>query len=154
MNAILEGTKIVEVTGTHAAGQTNVNTAPVDTAGFECVAFATYVGDVAASGKLEMKVQESDNGSTGWKDLEGTKVELGADDDKKGLAVEVVKPLKRHLRAVLTRSGADSVIHNAVALLSLARREPVTQSSATRTATVPGGFAETKIVASPVEGTA
>ena len=121
MNAILEGTKIVEVTGTHDAGLTNVDTAPVDSAGFECVAFVTYVGDVAASGKLEMKVQESDTGGSNnneWADLEGTKVELGAADDKLGLGVEVVKPLKRHLRAVLSRSGGNSTIHSAIALLS------------------------------------
>lgn len=142
MNTIVEGVRFEVVEAPAVAGTTDLESDAVDAANYECVAFVASMGAITAGAATSLKVQEA-TAATGatWADLEGAEVTIGDGDDNKLAIVEVHRPLKRYLRAVLDRGTQDSVCNGIIALKAKARKEPVVQPSA--------DVAVSKIVVSP-----
>lgn len=113
----------------HAAG--TVNGDAVDTAGFKDVKAVVNSGTNVATGTADIKIQESDNGSTGWADITGaafTQITTANDNAVYTGRVRMTPSRKRYLRAV-------AVVANAACALSVtfelgdAKQEPVSQAN-------------------------
>lgn len=89
----------------------NVNGSAVDTKGAQSCAVVGFLDD-AATGSF--KVQDSDDGSTGWADVADAKI-ISADDtnDTAGVASDLVSlgviGAKRYLRVVFTHTGSGDI---------------------------------------------
>ena len=130
---------IILQTGT-AAGLTDITEASVDTLGFDSVRFITILGAVTATGKLQQKLQHSDDGSTGWADVAGSAGggALVSTTSGRALILDVHRPQKRYVRLVNMRSVGAANVAIAAALAELYRPDerPVAAQDATIDATV------------------
>lgn len=101
----------------------------VDTFGFNSAAFILEVGAVTGtSPTLDVKIQESADGSTGWADVSGaTLTQVTASNNSQILRVEGLGTnRKRYLRGVATIGGTTPSFTFALeALLGRAYKEPV-----------------------------
>lgn len=108
---------------------TSVNGSAVDTKGYNSAAVLLEVGAVSGtSPTLNVKIQESTDGSTGWTDIPGAAfTQVTAADNSQILRVEGIgTSRKRYLRAVATIAGTSpSFTLAAVVLLGRAYKEPV-----------------------------
>ena len=106
-----------------ADGTGDINGASVDTKGLSSATFIGCFGTVASA---SLKVQGSDDGTTGWADVAGA---VATPPEADGIAVvECDAPGKRYLRAVVVRGGVSGVD----AVMCLQHRsvnEPVVQAS-------------------------
>lgn len=101
--------KVLPVEAATGAGQTTIESAVVDTKGYEGVVFLVAAGTIDSSAVTKLKVQQGEQAGGGdMADLVGTGVTIAADDDGQSFAVEVHKPRERYVRAVITRATADS----------------------------------------------
>lgn len=143
----LKNGKVTRCLNAVAAGTSEQAGASVDMSDFEAVTFVAAFGAITASATTGMKVQQSDDdgGADDWTDLEGSAQAITPTDDDKIVAVEVVRPLKRYLRPVVTRGVANAVIDGVIALQTHPRKPPVAQSAS---------VAGSKVMVSPAEGTA
>lgn len=136
---------------TLTAGTSDTNSGAVDLAQYAAkkILFLVALGAVASSGAGTIKVQHSDDNST-FVDVEGTSQAWTDTDDDKVLGVEIVRPLKRYLRVVITRGDAgNSTINGVFAIVGDNRTVPFTQL------TTAGQFVRTpELFASPNTGTA
>lgn len=151
MNAhgISNGVKTTRVMNAVAAGTTDQNSSSVDMQNFEGVEFTALLGALTATQVTQMKLQQSsdDGSSDGWSDIEGSQsTAMADDDDNQCIVVDIYKPTKRYVRAVLERGTANAVIDGIVAKQYNARKQPVTNDATTVQDTV-------KLV-EPAEGTA
>lgn len=87
----------------------SANGSAVDTLGYNDAVVMINAGDIdTASGDetYAFKVQESDDGSTGWADITGATASVTADNDVKLIAVKNLNTgRKRYLRVVATLGG-------------------------------------------------
>jgi hypothetical protein len=128
-----------------AAGQTDVDSDEVDSAGFECVEFEIHVGTMAASSDIAFQVQQSAVSGSGFADLEGSEANVTDADDNKIVRITVIQPRERYLRVQSIRgAGGNSTIDSMSAHLVGARKEPITDH-----ATVLSSL----VLHSPAEGT-
>ena len=113
----------------HAVGTTNG--AAADCKGYDDTAVVIDCGVFTATGDLTAKVQESDDGSTGWADVAGAAFanKEQADDELPYVGNQNLAKRKRHLRVVFTVSD-DAVIASALFILGAAISRPVTQTNA------------------------
>ena len=138
--------KIIRVKGAVAAGQTAINSDPVDMDEAESVEFVVLWGAITAAGVQSVKAQQDTVvGMGGAADLLGTSISVGAGDDGLVTRLEIIKPEERFVRCVVSRATQDSVVDGILAILRYPRVTPITQD-----ATVQG--AESHV--SPIEGTA
>jgi hypothetical protein len=93
------------------------------------------VGDIGASTTFDAKLQQSDDGSTGWADIANAAItQLGATDDNKLPAIDLshliaAGALKGYVRVVATVGGSNAVVFGAAFLVEL-KELPVTQTVA------------------------
>jgi hypothetical protein len=138
--------KITRVLNAAAAGQTVQNGAVIDMANYEGVVFIAAFGTLASGAVTGLKAQQGlQSNLSDAADLAGTALAIADTADNKLLVLDVFRPAKRYVRAVVTRGTADAVIAGVVAIQYGTRVLPATQDS-----TVAG--IETHV--SPVEGTA
>ncbi len=130
-----------------AAGTTDQNGTGVDCRNVESVTFVALLGTLTAGQVTTLKAQQSDDdgSSDAYSDLEATQTTAMADnDDDQIVILEVVRPRKRYVRAVLERATQNAVIDGIVAFKHMPRIEPTTNGTTVQ---------ETKTVISPAEGT-
>lgn len=91
--------------------------AAVDMTGWAHATWALLLGAVAAGAKVNMKIQESEDGSTGWADITAkalAEVPDTGDDDEYVIEVPIVAASKRYQKPVLVvddgAPGADLCI--------------------------------------------
>ena len=111
--------KISQVLGYTAAGQTAKTSNVIDMQGFAGVVFVACLGTVTATSVVTLKAQQDIvNPMTDAKDLTGASVVnvVGASNSNKCLVLDVYRPTKRYLEAVLTPATADSEILSMVAI--------------------------------------
>lgn len=132
---------------TVAAGQTDVTSSVIDTAGYEGVRFILGLGALTSTTVVSTKVRGGalSNGSD-LADLEGTSVAVADDDDNQIVVIDVYRPQERYIALKTLRATANAVIDFLVVELYGARKEPVTTTHATVVAT--------EMHVSPEEGTA
>jgi hypothetical protein len=131
---------------------TPINSNVVDTQDAWGVRFIVAMGAIAATAVTTIKVQEgnSSSGPTNLADaadLAGSHLSpvAGGADDNSAFIIDVYKPLKRYLRAVVTRGTANAAIDSIVAELYEVRTLPEAAD-----ASVHGQL----LLVSPAEGTA
>lgn len=129
MYNLSEVTRVVVASGAAVAAQTAVTGATIDTAGCESVRFLAVLGDVTDGSVLTLKAQSGSqsNGSDAT-DITGcatTAFTAGASNaDGKIISLDVVKPTKRYVTPVLTRTTANAVVAAIVAELYGYRKAP------------------------------
>ncbi len=133
---LVTSTKLTRVKNAIAAGNGDtVLSDVIDTKGLDSVTFLVALG---ATGNGSVKLQQNHlNDSNTFADLAGTSVTLDANSASKLVAIEVVRPQERYLRAAVVRAAnSNSAIDGIVALQTGADVEPVTQSTTVLAATV------------------
>lgn len=113
-------TQHFDVAAAATSAGTDVTGASVDTQGWEGCEFAVEIATANADNFL--KVQQSADGSTGWSDLAGTAAVAGTNGDT--VRVDVYRPEKRYLRAVVDRGGANTATTTLRATLYGATKAP------------------------------
>lgn len=113
MQQLSEVVTFTKVADHSASAGAEVDSASVDTAGYEGVVFLTSLS-VANVGNYLAAQQSSDDGvADGWSDIEGSKVSSGASDEDLWLDIH---PTKRYVRAVVIRAGAATTCESIWAL--------------------------------------
>ncbi|MDE2426789.1 MAG: hypothetical protein KGO96_12880 [Elusimicrobia bacterium] len=115
-----------------AAGQTEVDSSIVDMAGYDGVLFVAALGDVTDASVLTLKAQDNSvNSTTGMADITGatTGAITASTNSDQLLIVDVYRPQKEFVRAVLTRTAQNAVINSIVAIQYRSSRGPVTQDT-------------------------
>ena len=145
LEQFLKANKVIRHHGFEGAGMTAITpTAGVDCANFQECTFIVGFEAIVATGVQSIKVQQSDDDST-YADLAGSSISIADDGDNKLYIVSIKEPRKRYLKCIVSRATANSTVNGIFAILSGARKKPVTED-----ATV--GSSESH--ASPAEGTA
>lgn len=128
MRSVYDAIKVLFSFRPQAATAT-ANGGNVDTLGYNSAAFSLEVGAVSGtSPTLDVKIQESADGSTGWADVSGAAfTQVTAANNSQILRVDGLgTSRKRYLRAVATIAGTSpSFTLSCVALLGRAYQEPV-----------------------------
>lgn len=137
INNLLRNVEVVRVANASAAAQTAVEGAAVDMAGQVGVTFVASFGTVTTASVLTLKAQYSDNGSTNWTDIVGTATHTasGTDANNKMLALDIVRPEKRYVRAVVTRTAANAAVDGVTAVVYGPYWQPVDQGDTVLDAT-------------------
>ena len=141
MQQILNETKVVLAAAGVVAGTDAVATDIIDMQGFDSIVFVASAGTYNAGNYMTVQ-QDDANSTASMADLEGSKCIFPASG--KTAMIEVYKPCKRYVRAVVTR-GASTTVGDIYALLS-SKIQPPNNDVASTTAST--------IVISPAEGTA
>lgn len=135
MNGLLtQNVKIDRVANAAAAAQTAVTSSVIDMAGYDGVAFFALLGDVAATSVLTLTAKENTANSTTTPTptaITGgasTFTAAASDADNKVLGVDVVRPTKRYVFAVLTRTTADAVVDGILAVRYRGKSLPISNS--------------------------
>ena len=139
----LSGHKVRMVKAAQSSAGTDVDSSVVDMQGFLDATFFVTIATANAANFLKLQQGDESDGSD-MADLEGTKVVAAADGDV--VCAEVFRPLKRYVRAVVDRGGADTATGDMYCVQSQARVVPVDNNEA--------GEIVSEIHATPAEGTA
>lgn len=146
MRSGINNDKVIVVKAAVAAGQTAVNSDPVDMSGWESVEFIVVWGAITGSGVQSVKAQQDTVIGMGTAaDLLGTSISVADDADGKATRLEIIRPEERFVRCVVSRATQDSVVSAIIAILRSGRKAPITQD-----ATIQGS----EVHVSPIEGTA
>ena len=122
--------KAVRVSDAVAAGTSDVQSASVDTVGFDAVEFTVAMGAITAGAVTSVKAQGSTD-DTVWSDLVGATVTVADDDDNQVFIVDVAFPRHQYVRCVVDRGTQNAVVDSIVARLYLPKEEPVTHDTTT-----------------------
>jgi hypothetical protein len=135
MNAVAAGTS------------TPNNSTVVDTMGFEGCRFIFLLGATVATGVPQCKIQEGAAANlSDAADLLGSGyLNVPSTDDNKITIIEVYRPRKRYLRAVVIRGTANTTIDGVIAELYEGDTLPKAVDATVDNA---------KVLVSPIEGTA
>lgn len=132
MQGLLDTTKTVRHNNGAVAGTSTITpSAGIDMQGFNACKFDVLLGAITSTGVPAIKVQQSDDdGSTdAYSDLEGTAFAATDADSNKIISVEIIRPKKRYLKLILTRTTANVVLDGIIATLSNAQGLPITHVS-------------------------
>lgn len=125
--SMMYASKRVRVLGPFAAGTTARKSSGVDCNGHDVVMFIVGIGAVTPGGTVTMKLQGSDEDvDASYVDLAGAeKVMLDGNDDHL-MTLEVVRPIHRYNRCVVTPATQNAVIDLGIAILGVhSRTQPV-----------------------------
>lgn len=117
--SLLKNVKITRVASAAVAAQTDVTGTILDMAGFEGVMFVALTGDVTDTSALALKAEQNTlNQAGGMVELKGSaSFTAGATSaDNKALVLDVHKPRKRYVRALLKRGTANAAIDGIIAI--------------------------------------
>lgn len=132
MTSLLKDTKFTRVSAAAAAGQTDVASSILDMAGFDGVLFVALLGDVTDTSVLTLTAQQNTaNSTSGMAALTGTATfTAGASDaDSKAMILDVIRPVERYVRAVLSRGTANAAVDGILAIQYRAGTKPCTQDA-------------------------
>lgn len=116
MKNLSKNAKITQSKATTAGGSTDFQGASLDMSGFEGCLFLFNFAAIAATAVTSVKAQESDNGSSGWTDIDDTEQSVAANHDNKSFYVDVYKPRKRYIRPAVDRGTANATVGPITAL--------------------------------------
>ncbi len=131
MNNLLNNVEFVRVANSSAAAQKAVDGVAIDMAGKVGATFVASFGTVTTASVITLKAQFSDDGATNWKDIAGsvTHTANGTDANNKILVLDVVRPEKRFVRAVVTRTAANAAVDGVNAIVYGPLNRPVAQGT-------------------------
>lgn len=139
--------KVIRVKNAQAAGQTTIDSDPVDMKDAESVEFLVVWGSITAGGAQSVKAQQGAvSNMSDAADLKDSAQTVADTDDNKITRLEIIRPQERYVRARVLRATQDSVVDAIIAILRYPRKEPIVQD-----ATIQG---TPEVLVSPDEGTA
>lgn len=128
-----------------AAGTTAINGTIIDMSGAEGVTFIVTMGAIVANAVTSLKVQQgAASNMSDAADLAGSAVAIADDDDEKVFYIDVVKPLERYVRLVVSRATQNATVASAIAVQYGLRTAPKAH----------GTGVSGELHVSPAEGTA
>ncbi len=135
MENLLKNAKLTRVSNAAAAGTSTIQSSVIDMKGLEACTFIAALGDVTDTAALELVVQHGDqsDGSDAADVASGnvTFTAGASDADNMLMAVEIVRPQKRYVRAKLVRGTANAVLDGIIALQTSPALAPVTHDAST-----------------------
>lgn len=136
MYHLTDEVKTTRIMNAVAAGSTDQTSSVVDMAGFDGCRFIALFGALTTNQVTALRIQESDNSNgSPATDVTGAVTSALADaDGNKMLIVDVQRPTKRYLIAVVDRATANAVIDGVVAEQYRARTVPTTQPTSVKEA--------------------
>jgi hypothetical protein len=117
MRSFLENSKAVRLMSSVSGGTNTQTSAILDTAGFDSATVISMFGGITAGATATMTITQSDNTSSGFATLTGAEASLGGDDDEKMLAIEIYRPTKRYLKAVITILAQNAEVDGVLGIL-------------------------------------
>ena len=133
-------TKLTLAKAAQSSAGTAVESDAIDMANFQGV---TFHGTIATGDAGNFaKVQQSEDGSTGWADLKGSRQTIATNGE--AFIVDVRNPEERHVRCVVIRAGTNTATGDIYA----------TQYGAAKAPTTDGTGVNRVAIVSPDEGTA
>jgi hypothetical protein len=150
LNALLlaKQVKITRIMNGVAAGQTAQTSSAVNMAGYDGCLFIGLFGALTSTQVTSMKAQQSsdDGSSDAYSDLAESSTDALADaDGNKMLLIDIFRPEKQYLKAVISRGTANAVIDGIIAIQYAGRDCPITQGTTVK---------ELVSLVTPAEGTA
>ena len=124
-----ENCRIENVMNNVAAGQAATTGDALDTQGFDRVVFICNTGAIEESGTMTMVIHQSDASDSGFTVLDGPSVAQDSDDDNTLMCIEIYRPEKRYLKAVVTSAEANGTKNGVIALLLEPKTLPITESA-------------------------
>lgn len=100
---------VEKITGGAAAGTTAVNGNSLDMRNYRRYAAVVGIGTIVANAVTSIKAQGSTDNSS-WNDLAGTKINVADDDDDEIFVLEIVEPLHRYNRVVISRATQNATV--------------------------------------------
>lgn len=125
----IDGNRVLSAGVAVAAGSSDHNGSAIDTVDCENIVFIVTMGAIAANAVTSLKAQERASTTADWEDIANASIEIENDDDNETFILEVIKPLKRYVRAVVERGTANATVESGVAVLTHDRKEPVTHGT-------------------------
>lgn len=123
---LFKDVKVVLAKAGAVSAGTAVDSDVIDTANYEGVAFFGSIATHNAANTI--KVQQGDESNlSDATDLVGTATAAGTNGHSP--LIDVYRPTKRYVRAVITRSGANTITGDLYAILYGARKVPVAQGA-------------------------
>ncbi|WP_428305506.1 hypothetical protein [Lacipirellula sp.] len=114
------------------AGQTDIEGATLDMAGFEGVLVEVTLGVITAGAVTGVVMQQSNaSDMSGAETLAGPSITVADDDDGKVLALDLFRPTKRYVRVHVDRATQNAVIAGATYKQYGARSVPINSASST-----------------------
>lgn len=128
MLSLMKNTKQIRILGSFASGTTVRKSSGVDCRGLDTVMFIADIGAFDADGTVAVKLQGSDTDVDGnYVDLDGAEVTTKDGDDDKLVVIELIRPIHRYNRMVLTPT-VGAAITNGIAICGIHQRTlPVTR---------------------------
>lgn len=144
---LARNTKATLVKTTVAAGTTDIQSDAVDMAGYEGVVFYISMGAITGSAVTSANVQQSSTAALAGTEVDilGSKITIADDDDNQMAIIDLYRPSKRYVNAIVLRATQNSVINSIIAVQYGSGKLPATND----TATVIGALT----LISPAEGT-
>lgn len=144
MKNMINAAKVIKGVAATSAGTTTVETAVIDTAGYDGAIIVTTVGTSNAGNYLKVQ-QDSDAAFGTGADLEGSKITPASADV---ITIDIHKPEKRYLKAFVAR-GASTTVGEIYVFLYNSVKEPENNGQIEARSGYAGKF-----LLSPSEGTA
>lgn len=139
---------------TGAAGTTDIEGAPVDTANWDGVMFLCVMGAIVTNAVTSIKAQQGEavdsvsapTDITDAADLAGTAQTIADDDDNQVFIIDLYRPQERWVRPVVDRGTQNATVQSCLAILYHGRKAP--------TALAVANLVNYERHVSPAEGTA
>lgn len=133
MKHLTDQTKTTRVMNAVAAGTSDQESSAVDMSGFDAVRFIALFGALTATQVTKLIAEHSDASGSGFTPIaDATTAALEDTDGNKLLIVDVSRPTKRYVRAVIDRGTANAVIDGVIAEQYRARTLPATQPTSVK----------------------
>ena len=134
MKSLLNQTKVTQAIAPTAgvAGQTDIEGATLDMAGFEGVLVKVLTGAITAGAVTGVVMQQSNaSDMSGAETLAGPAITVADDDDNKVLVLDLYRPTKRYVRVHVDRATQNAAIAGATYEQYGARSVPIDSASST-----------------------
>ena len=130
MDHLLDTVSFQKLLAAAAAGTGTSNSSEVDMSGFVSVLGSLQLGALTSTGGVTLKAQETDVSGSGYTDITGATItNTGDTATLKLMVLEVIKPMKRYVRFVVTRATANCVIDTLTGIKIASKKMPSTQDT-------------------------
>lgn len=128
---MLPNVKVTRVMNAVAAGSDNQDSSILDMQGYDGVVFVAAFGTITSGAVTALVAQQNSASATeGMTSLEGASVSVADDDDNKIAIVDVHRPRKRYVRAVVERGTQNAVIDGVIAIQYRGSKMPIANALA------------------------
>lgn len=115
-NYLSENVKITRILNGVVAGTSDQTSTAIDMQGWDGCLFIGAIGALTSTQVTKMLIHHSDASGSGFAATTATTAAMGDSDGNKLLMIDVQKPSKQYLKAVIDRGTANAVIDGVIAI--------------------------------------